>query len=333
MSRISENVWSRLRNDRLQGDTLWARRAAVDLTESLLAALDANETRHLLVPLTSSDKDIHDSQSRGLSVITRELSVRGHEAGRYIDIACLDAAGHDAFDLIGGELADRLASGKETSGECVTRVLSKWRRFWGQAPKNILSKEVQLGLFAELWFLSVWLIPKRGTSDAIKSWRGPFGSRHDFEWTRRSVEVKATVSTRGPIHRINGINQLDPPEEGDLLLFSMRLREEAGATNTLCSLVSTCRALLQEESAVLEQFDLALVQAGYFSEHEEEYEKLRLRIIEEKLFEVRDDFPRLTIKRLSAGIPSGVEQITYDINLSGFDNLCIARRANELLTL
>jgi hypothetical protein len=246
---------------------------------------------------------------------------------RQPDIACHDAAGHEAFDLIGGELADRLVSGRETAPECVVRVLAKWRRFWGQAALQILSREEQLGLFAELWFLSVWMVPGAGADEAVKRWRGPFGSRHDFEWAGRSVEVKATTSTRGRIHRVNGLDQLAPPEQGQLLFFSLRLHEEAGATNTLPLVIAACRSQMEADADSLNLFERALIQVGYSPAHDEEYARLHLRIVEEGLFSVRDDFPRLTVMQLEAGIPPGVERVEYEINLSGFDHLRIASRA------
>ena len=333
MSYIDPQVWARLANERVQGETLWARRAAPEITERLVGALDADGKRHLLILLRTSEAEVQDSQSRGVGVVTRELAVPGHEAGRYLDVTCHDPAGQDAFDLIGGELAERLSSGRETAAECVLRVLAKWRRFWGQLPRQILSREEQLGLFAELWFLSVWLIPRIGTAEAVARWRGPFASRHDFEWTGCSVEVKATTSTRGRIHRVNGLDQLAPPELGELLFFSLRLREEGGATNTLPLIVAACRDQLESDSDSLSSFERALAQVGYSPAHDEEYARLPVRVVEEGLFRVRDDFPRLTVSQLSAGVPPGIERVEYEINLSGFDHLCIARNSTDALDL
>jgi hypothetical protein len=147
------------------------------------------------------------------------------------------------------------------------------------------------------------------------------------------VEVKATTSTRGRIHRVNGLDQLAPPEAGELLFFSLRLREEAGATNTLPSVIAACRAQLELDTDSLSRFEKALAQIGYSPAHDEEYSKLHLRVVEEGLFKVRDDFPRLTAAQLRAGVPPGVERVEYEINLSGFDHLCIARSATDVCDL
>jgi len=231
------------------------------------------------------------------------------------------------------KLAERLAAARESAPDVVARVVSKWRRFWGQLPRQMLSREQQCGLFAEIWFLSIWLVPRFGITESVTRWRGPTGARHDFEWTGRSVEVKATTSTRGRIHRINGLDQLAPPDQGDLLLFSLRLREEAGANNTLPALVAASRMQFDAETDALSRFENVLAQSGYSPAHEDEYGKMRLRIVEQGLFAVRDNFPRLTAVQISGGVPPGLEHVDYEINLGGFMHLCIAREPHEATNL
>lgn len=330
MSRIAAEVWARLEMSRPTGESLTARLAVPERTDRLFCAIDAELQRHLLVQLQVGEQALHDTQSRGLSVETKELSIHGRESARYLDLACNDAAGHDALDLIGSELAEALSSPGHSPAESVHRVLAKWRRFWGQLPRHLLSREEQLGLFAELWFLSVWLAKKVGLGEAVHRWRGPFGARHDFEWPERSVEVKATTSTRGPIHRINGVDQLALPDSGDLLFFSLRLREEAGANHTLPDLVLLCRQHIDMDDEALAQLEAGLAQVGYSPVHEDDYAKLRLRVVEEGLFMVKGRFPRVTAATFSAGVPAGIESLEYDINLSGFTDLRIAKTVDEL---
>jgi hypothetical protein len=285
----------------------------------------------LLIGLTPSEEELNDTQTRGISVVTRELVTQGHKAARYLDIECQDAGGHAALDIIGGELAENLAKQDGPPKEIVGRVLAKWRRFWGEVPKTLLSREELLGLFAELWFLTLWLLPKVGAEIAVERWRGPFGARHDFEWQGRSIEVKAASSTRGRIHHINGIEQLAPPENGELLLFSLGVREEAGAAKSLPDVIDICRSLFESTPEVLSRFEIGLARIGYSPAHDDEYKKAPLRVVEEALFTVRDDFPRITEHEFAAGIPVGVEAFSYEINLNGFDHLRVAKAPEEAL--
>lgn len=330
MSLIAPEVWVRLEQSRPAGDNLTARQADPVASSRLQCALDAEGRRHLLIALRENEDGLRDTQSRGVHVETRNLVVRGQPATRYLDIQCLDITGYPALDLIGGELAAELSKPGVVPADIVKRVLAKWRRFWGLLPRTMLSKEEVIGLFAELWFFLVWLIPVAGPSATVQRWRGPMGSRHDYEWPGRSVEVKATTSTRGRIHRINGLDQLSPPEHGDLYCFSLQLREEVGAANTLPSLIASILTQLNSDVDALSRFETILAQTGYSPVHDEEYAKLRLRIVAEGLYEVRNDFPRLNAEQFRTGVPAGVERVEYEINLSAFDHLLVARIPGEL---
>jgi Putative PD-(D/E)XK family member, (DUF4420) len=329
VSRLSPDIWVRLSEGQVQGEQLWVRQASPDQTDRLLAAVDPEGLRHLLIRLTVSEVDCTDTQSRGIIVTTREFAATGGELGRYIDIVCSDPSGHSAFDLIGEELADRMEARTEEPADTVKRVLAKWRRFWGDQPRTLLSRSEQIGLFAELWFMHLWLVPRIGATAAAERWRGPLGSRHDFEWPGRSTEVKGTSTTRGIVHRINGLDQLVPPVGGSLMFFSLRVREEAGAHNTLPSIVSACRLSLADDDDAIGLFESRLHQAGYSPVYEPEYEKFKLRIVAEGLYRVEEDFPRITPAAFHGAVPPGVELVEYEINLSGFERLRIAVRPSD----
>jgi hypothetical protein len=84
----------------------------------------------------------------------------------------------------------------------------------------------------------------------------------------------------------------------------------------------------QEASAL---FDIALEQCGYSPAHEPDYATLLLRVVEEGFFEVRENFPRLRGDSFMNGIPPGIERIEYEINLNGFQHLCVAQRPDQML--
>jgi hypothetical protein len=327
------DAWRRLDQARVAGDELAARPAEAGLGRTLLCAVDSQRRRHLLIALEGGDADLRDVGSRGLSVHTRELTVHARAAARYLDITCLDPVGNPILDLIGGELLEALRQANCRPADVVRRVVGKWRRFWSLMPQSLLSGQEQVGLFGELWFLRVWLLPHVGTGASIDRWRGPTGSRHDFEWPGGSVETKATTSTRGALHRINGVEQLVPPQVGELYLFSIRLREEAGASNTLPGLVKMISAELEADPEAADRFETVLQRAGYSPVHEAEYQKRRLRVIDEGLYAVRDDFPRIVPGSFIGGTPQGVEEIDYEVNLTGFDHLRLARSHDQAVAL
>ena len=167
-------------------------------------------------------------------------------------------------------------------------------------------------------------------AEVLLAWRGPWGSRHDFEWPDKSVEVKGTTNSRGHIHTIHGIDQLEKPEAGPLYLFSMCIREEAGAVNNLPGLIETCRDRLLDSENALVRFESGLIQLGYSPLYEDEYRKLTLRVVDASLYLVDGDFPKLTRASFPSGIPSGVEKVDYEINLNSFSTLVVAHNLEEL---
>ena len=327
MTSILQETWDKLSLP--LGENLMARQALPEITPRLLCAIDAMAGRHLLVALNDTDAEYMDRKSRGISVTTRDLTIHGSSHERYLDIACLDASGHPILDLMGGEIALGLTDQTKQTEDVVRRILEKWRRFWGQLPQPMMSFEEQLGLFAELWFYSQWLSPKYGP-EVIMVWRGPWGSRHDFEWTNKSVEVKATINTRGRIHKIHGLSQLENPENGPLYLFSLNLREENGATSNLPNIIEICRDQLKNTAEGLNYFENSLVHIGYSPFFEEEYSKNKLRVVEANLFQVIDDFPRLTKLDILPRMSEGIERVDYEINLNTYDHLIVAKQPNQI---
>lgn len=324
LSGVTPDVWDRLADEPLAGDALAARCAAPQLTDRLLAALDRQGGRHLLVSLTSQEAEYSDRRSRGIKITTRELALADGTRGRYLDLTCRDPMGFDVFDALGSEFGMALAAEIEEPAVAARRLVSKWRRFWTTSSGPLLSREQQVGLFAELWFLAFWLVPKVGLVQSVDAWRGPLGARHDIELPTCSIEVKASTSDAGRTHRIHGIDQLAVPQDGKLFLFSLAVREDGGGANTLPGLVELIRDLASNDDDGIIRFETRLAHTGYLPSAVADYADLRFRVVDERLYRVEDPFPRLLRRSLLGGMPAGVEEVSYSINLAGFDSHLVA---------
>lgn len=333
MTNPDEDVWSKLSKDIPSGSALTARIAFPDISDKILAAIDSLGNRHFLIPISDSDDVLIDNESRGINVNSDDLRIKGdNQSGRisrYLDVRCIDNAGFEGFNLIGHQITEAVSKGDTTKAEAVRRVLARWRYFWGKIPKTFLSREQIIGLFAELWFLRYWLLPRYDSKEVLRYWSGPRRGRHDFEFPGLSFEVKGTALVEGRRHWIHGLDQLLPPENGKLLFFSLKLREETGGVRNLPELVRSCIEVLTEDADALDYFENALASTGYSPVHDLEYERINFRVVDETLFEVGDHFPKITGKMLIGGTPSGVEYIEYQINLEGFEECILARRAED----
>ncbi|MEM3193013.1 MAG: PD-(D/E)XK motif protein [Thermofilum sp.] len=321
--------WELLEMNRPEGDALTARIAFPEISDFLLAAIDSSGKRHFLLPLSAGEQCLRDERSRGVTVDCRDLVVKAGKAetgvSRYIDIRCEEVEGQDGFDVIGRQIASLLKLGGISKAESVRRILMRWRLFWGRPPASVLSKDAIVGLFAELRYLSKWVIPYMPLNTALSGWKGPRGGRHDFEWQNLSVEVKGTTIVHGRKHWIHGLDQLMPPEQGKLLFYSLKLREEGGAENTLPEIIRYCYELISGNIEALDTFEGNLALAGYSPAHDGEYEEVRFRIVDEALYTVTGRFPRIVPGSFDRGPVNGVDAVEYEINLDGFEDLIVSK--------
>ncbi len=326
MNESINHTWDILSKKLPAGDRLTAKKIHTELTDKIYCAVNVEGQRHLLIILNTEDEELTDNQSRGLSILTRHLNITDGEPCKYIDIVCNDPNGYSAFNLLAEEIASALGDGSLSPSVATSRVLDKWRRFWSRLARRHLNRAEQIGLFAELWFLSEWLIPKQG-AEAVHSWQGPFGHKKDFENDNFCVEVKATTSRRGRIFHINSIEQMEDIENGTLYFFGARLAETKARGQSIPALVSLIKEKLVDQYRALDYLEEGLINVGYSDIHAEEYEKMKLQVREGCLFEVKDDFPRLSENTIQ--MPPGVERIEYEINLDAFNHLIVSKDSFE----
>ncbi len=313
---VTQLRWDLLEAQPPSGERLTVRRALAGRHPDVLIAVDAAKRRHVLVELPNGELGgIAERTSRGIAVQTAELRPGGEATKRFIEIVCLDAQGYAALDTIAVELIEALEAGASIGRvRLVQNVLAKWRRFWSGIAQGVLSKEEQLGLFGELVFLNRWLAPAAGMAAAVKMWRGPAGARNDFETPGLGIEVKTTGRVDGA-HVIHGLDQLLEPPGGNLMLFSLVVRDEASGTESLPAQVAEARAHIAEDYALQSQFDALIYAAGYDDRLAAEYAKLVLRIRDAGLYKVVEGFPRLVPASLVGGVPVGVGAVEYQLRL------------------
>jgi Putative PD-(D/E)XK family member, (DUF4420) len=284
--------------------------------EDVLIALDAAKRRYVLVRIPPGEpSELAERTSRGIAVQTVEMRVDGDRTETFVEIACLEAQGVAALDTIAVELVDALEAGASIGRvRLVQNVLAKWRRFWSGVNQGVLSMEQQLGLFGEVWFLSRWLSPSVGVAKAVQMWRGPAGSRNDFEVEGLGIEVKTTGRVDAA-HVIHGLDQLLEPPNGALLLYSLAVRDEASGTESLPRLVEEVRGKLAGDHATLLQFESMVYAAGYDDRLAGEYAKIVLRVRDEALYRVSEGFPRLVPVSIVGGQPVGVSAVNYELRV------------------
>lgn len=308
---VTDETWKKVENNIPDFGKLNVQRVSYNLCPYI--ARDHQGYRHVLLPLDSIDEAIKDNKSRGILVFGRNLKIDDQPTQPFLDICCIQKENNHVFDMIINEILNKSKIGT-TPVEAVTITLNNWRKFWLTGAKPILSENEIKGLFGELWFLQNWLLTNG--EDQIMYWCGPSGNKYDFEANTCAIEVKTTSSIRGHVHKINGINQLELPRYGPLYLFSLRIRNDKESNHTLPSLIENIKGILASNESYLFDFENKLNQVGYLNEYSTEYDEYQFKIVDQRMYIVEEGFPRITVENFTSGVPVGVENIEYEINLN-----------------
>lgn len=284
---------------------------------ALLAAIDHNGHRHLLVPMAS-----HQQVRRGLDgpvLQLRRRPLEDEEAYRtYADLGCLRRDLDDVFTGLCEDVLEELHQAdidtEHLDGpppiKALYRVLDRWRALF-RTRRTPLGPDQLAGLFAELTVLRRLF---ETDPSAHRLWAGPSGHRHDFTTGSNAVEVKASTGNEALRIRVHGLRQLEAPEGGTLHLACFRLErtnEPAAGTNVV-ELVEEVMQLCDDENALL----ALLSQAGYHSADADHYRSARFVVAEERWYTVESGFPRLTSTDLAAAnVPVTVSEVEYTVDL------------------
>lgn len=317
-----ERIWSALSTP---GEGLQSRRHPD--SDEVWLAVDSSARRHLLVRASAHEPGTTLITTRGLQAEMREISVERATPDVWADIACTDRSLDRAFLAVAADLvADTRGLPDPLEGARAT--LRTWQWFWG-VDRLALSGSVELGLFGEMWFLDRWAPFPAG----VEAWHGADAERHDVAGARMSVEVKTTRShgTGPPRHHIATLDQLDLPPSGRLFLFSLQAIPETTAGNTLTAVITRLRNRLSDRRDVLEGFDKGLAKVGWTPAAEDQ--PTTYRVAAERLYRVGAGFPRITRRSFPEGIPDGVDDIGYSLDLAACGSWLVATSPETASTM
>lgn len=229
----------------------------------------------------------------------------------------------DIFRALCGHLLDATAGharGANGHGlRFVLRRLADWHNMLRLRREGSLSTEEIIGLVGELLFLRDQVMPRADVSGSLAAWRGAHRDEQDFAIGTWQIEVKTQLSTSDHRLLISSEDQLDTAGSRLLLCHQAIARAPSGgAAISLNALIAELAGQFVAAGApILEEFDVALESCGYV--RREEYDDPEWLLTDRRMFEVRDDFPRLT----AAMLPAGVHAVSYSITLSACQRFAI----------
>ena len=204
---------------------------------------------------------------------------------------------------------DNVSTEKE---EFILRAMLQRIRMWQQfmsSSAGPLSSEAQLGLAGELYFVSLLLNFGLSPTLVLKGWVGPEDSPQDFLLGDGAIEIKATMSSSGFPVKIGNLEQLDDAIASPLFLGAVKFVGSKDGI-TLPDMITDIKFRLKDEPDVFGLFCERLILAGYVELHAHHYTR-KFEFKEQRVFSVRDGFPRMTL----GTVPLGIHRAMYEINL------------------
>jgi len=281
-----------------------------------------NHAGQYIFSLTADDSCRELLKPPRLNGIDVSLERRPGDGARLV-LTLEDREDFDIFRSLCGHLMDATADhprGANGPGlRFVLRRLADWHNMLRRRRDALLTTEEIIGLVGELLFLRDQVLPRTVAAGSVAAWRGAHRDEQDFAIGAWQIEVKTQLSTSDHRLLISSEAQLDTA--GSRLLLCHQTIARAPAGGGAVSLNALIDELTHEFAAagplILEQFEAALEACRYI--RREEYDEPQWLLTDRRLFEVRDDFPRLTAGML----PPGVHAVSYSILLSACQRFAI----------
>jgi hypothetical protein len=210
------------------------------------------------------------------------------------------------FERLVEDVLARMASGRPQGLAAIHVTLDEWRELLRTAGTP-LDRDTILGLIGELEILR-----RIGASDptaALRAWKGPRRTVHDFVIKGHALEVKSTAAIDGNTVSVSNIDQLDPSETDELHLVVVHCKESDQAPG----LDDRIRELLNLGFPRGQLLD-AVADAGYvFESSVAGMPRFAVRSV--RVWSIDADFPGLRRGDIPEERRRGVSRIRYDLAL------------------
>ncbi|MCV0384694.1 MAG: PD-(D/E)XK motif protein [Erythrobacter sp.] len=301
-----EGIWTVLSSNVPGAGVVTAPTGYRVMAGELLAGIDSDGRRHLLIPLNPGEAARTDTKGRAVHL------ARIAEGGtHYLTVFCLLPDLHRVFTQFCRELVQSIEQAPSPAREAAA-AFDRWRALFSEAEhRGQLSDEALIGLMGEL--IAVERLLAHGAAPDLRFWVGPFGDLHDLRSATHAVEVKATLVREGRIVAISSIDQLQEPVGSDLVLLHIRFDRDPGGLNLPDLLTRTLAA-----GAHRPELERRLREVGVSLDDLTPYGPRRFRLTDTRAYNVCGPaFPRIVRADFAMGdLPPGTLRLSYSIDLT-----------------
>lgn len=326
VSETLKQTWSTVAAEAPQADGYYHRRIPVTCVWPAHAGIHRPTNARVLI------LEIELESLRGLRLKDEtkgySIDVGPDDAGRddqaAIHIQETSAAYREIFTIFCADILEHWVphAGASDSLKSLSQRLARWKKFFQRGAQLGLNREDYVGLYGELSFIQAGLDSGVGAPSLVNGWQAPLSTNQDFLFGPVAVEVKTTTGNEADKVRITNARQLDSAGLEGLFLVRFAFDFRRGSGRTLSELIVALRTAFETISPdSVSVFNDRLLDAGFVQGTPNEFDDWGFTARRIDLFRVADGFPRL----LESGLPSGVSEISYSLNLSAATPYKIAK--------
>ncbi len=270
-----------------------------------------------LIPV--QDFSISLPQMSGLTIEYKTYRKVGlQNPDNYILIKCSQKGYLKNFVLILKEILTIYDTTDLDLSNSLALVISKWRHFLSVPKLGILNEDEIIGLIGELVFIEH--IIRNIDIQLLKNWTADRGEE-DFILGKTIIEIKTTRKEKHE-HIINGIDQLIVNGSTDKYILSILLNPSDSPNDlSLPIIISECVNLISNSPELLDLFYQKLKSRKYDIRDSMHYDNFIYKILRTGLFEVNEEFPKLTTKELSQPLNPRISKVRYLLDMEGLNNI------------
>lgn len=251
----------------------------------------------LVLPLTELGPSAMGRRASGCELVvhpTLHVSHAGNEwEGAAAALLCVDPDLIDTFAVLANDVLARTTP--TFAWASILAVVEEWQSLL--RPRGKPSKEAELGLWGELWFIE----QSKDVSRALSAWRGLEGDQTDF--FERGVAVETKASTVQRQHFVSQALQA-PVGERDAWLLSIWAKVDSGSRLTVPYLADSILARASDKATATR----LLARAGYSPAGRQEYGG-RFTLLSEPAWFAAANVPRVRLA------DPGISHIRYRVSL------------------
>tara|TARA_X000000950_G_scaffold262538_1_gene333913 strand:- start:3847 stop:4821 length:975 start_codon:yes stop_codon:yes gene_type:complete len=204
--------------------------------------------------------------------------------------------------------------------------LGSWSEFLKPSRKGL--REIELiGLWGELYILNQYFLSGFSPAEGISFWVGPEGSKQDFTFNDKALEIKTTLSENSDRIKISSIEQLEKSTEKLFLLHVFLNKTDDQNSWSIEKLYSDINKKVDSDLLAKNNFNNKV--SKLYGRATPEQLNLRFNFLDINIYNVEDGFPGIIA---SSGLHPAIVKASYQLDPSQLTEFLLQENLEDLIS-